>query len=123
MAVLDFKGVELDYCLTCGGSWLDRGEMGLLLEGKLDVDYQRYLAGSGSPTARPCPVCTKPMRESAFRGTDILVDACTLGHGLWLDRGELRRIIRTGAHRERVPALAGFYEALLDTETQTRRSP
>jgi hypothetical protein len=123
MAVLDFKGVEVDYCLACGGSWLERGEMGLLLEGKLDVDYQRYLAGAASPTNRPCPVCGIRLRESAFRGTDIIVDACNLGHGLWLDSGELRRIIRTGAHRDRVEALSEFYEALFGKETETRRSP
>ena len=122
MAVLDFKDVELDYCMACGGFWLDRGELGLLLEGRLDADYKSYLTGAIA-TKRRCPVCTTHMGESAFRGTDIMVDACALGHGLWLDRGELRRIIRTGAHRDRVAALAEFCEELFEMETETRRSP
>ncbi|MGB9693090.1 MAG: zf-TFIIB domain-containing protein, partial [Candidatus Sumerlaeaceae bacterium] len=27
MVTLEWKGVEIDYCLACQGVWLDRGEL------------------------------------------------------------------------------------------------
>jgi Zn-finger nucleic acid-binding protein len=123
LAVLEMHGIEVDYCFRCGGSWLDRGEFGLLADGRLDAKLDHYLYGA-QPTSRRCPVCLKAMREARFRGTDIVVDACPLKHGFWLDRGELAAIVREGAHRERVGTLADFYTAVFSTqETKPRRSP
>jgi Zn-finger nucleic acid-binding protein len=38
-----------------------------------------------------CPKCTSPMRTYARNG--ITIDQCTACHGIFLDRGELERLI------------------------------
>lgn len=109
LAVLECGGIEVDYCFTCAGSWLDQAELGLLLDGRIEPRNLQLLYGSG-PTRRRCPVCRKTMREARFRGTDIVVDTCPLNHGLWLDRGELATLVREGAHQERVGPVSSFYQ-------------
>lgn len=123
MAVLDLQGVETDYCLDCGGSWIDRAELALLLNGRLDINFQSFLYGS-TATRRRCPICRKRLRESRFKGTDIAIDVCPLAHGLWFDRGELKAVMRDGAHRDRIGTLSSYFEDALSPETQPlRRSP
>jgi uncharacterized protein len=38
-----------------------------------------------------CPVCQGAMREIAKEG--VLIDTCTQCRGVWLDRGELEKIV------------------------------
>ncbi|QMW24572.1 zf-TFIIB domain-containing protein [Sandaracinobacteroides saxicola] len=41
------QGIEIDYCPTCRGVWLDRGE--------LDKIIERANPGAPSPAAQPAP--------------------------------------------------------------------
>lgn len=43
------------------------------------------------PTKLTCPKCAGPMRTYARNG--ITIDQCTTCHGIFLDRGELERLI------------------------------
>jgi Zn-finger nucleic acid-binding protein len=47
----DRQGVEIDYCPTCRGVWLDRGELDKIIE-RADVQ--------GPPTAVPPPAPARP---------------------------------------------------------------
>lgn len=38
-----------------------------------------------------CPVCQAPFQESVREG--ILIDTCTQCRGVWLDRGELEKLL------------------------------
>jgi uncharacterized protein len=42
-------------------------------------------------SALSCPVCQGAMREISKEG--VLVDTCTQCRGVWLDRGELEKLI------------------------------
>lgn len=42
-------------------------------------------------TAISCPVCQAPFQESVREG--ILIDTCTQCRGVWLDRGELEKLL------------------------------
>jgi Zn-finger nucleic acid-binding protein len=48
-------------------------------------------------TPLDCPVCRAPFREVLMDG--VLIDVCTRCSGVWLDRGELERLL----HRRRGP--------------------
>ena len=53
--------------------------------------------------AMPCPVCRVPLVMSERQGVEI--DYCPQCRGVWLDRGELDKIIERGA-RDAQPAPA-----------------
>jgi Zn-finger nucleic acid-binding protein len=43
------------------------------------------------PGVKDCPVCRSPLREIPRYG--VLVDVCPGCRGIWLDRGELEKIV------------------------------
>ncbi|MCD6461248.1 MAG: zf-TFIIB domain-containing protein [Thermoplasmata archaeon] len=77
------EGVEVDQCVSCGGIWLDRGEL-------------ESLAGISPSDKRilSCPLCGSPMSILILRGVEV--DHCTGCGGVWLDRGELEELSHPG---------------------------
>lgn len=97
MVVLELDQIEIDHCLSCGGIWLDAGELELLLE--TETDRLRLLSlltedNKVKEKSYPCPICSKKMKK-VFVGEErkILIDKCKKNHGLWLDKGELESVI------------------------------
>ncbi len=73
-----------------------------------------------------CPVCGTPMREIERFG--VMIDICPSCKGVWLDRGELDKIIqyaRTG-YGEEVMAAGGYEPVAYEqspTPPPTRTTP
>jgi Zn-finger nucleic acid-binding protein len=100
MIVLEVEGVEIDHCLSCGGVWLDGGELELLLEGASNRDE---LMASLTPVVAKrekkirCPMCSKKLGKVAYGPAgEIILDKCPRHHGLWFDRDELARALEMG---------------------------
>lgn len=96
MVVLEIDQVEVDHCLACGGTWLDAGELELLLDGAANRDT--LLSGMQradiTEKARACPICDKRMTK--VRCGQVVLDRCARGDGIWFDSGELRDVIESG---------------------------
>ncbi|MBN1269485.1 MAG: zf-TFIIB domain-containing protein [Kiritimatiellae bacterium] len=95
MLILEFDDVEIDHCAACGGVWLDRGELELMAGEAARPEALAEIA-KGRRSKRRCPRCNARMREGAFPGTRVDLDACPRGHGLWFDKGELETVLQTG---------------------------
>ncbi len=95
---MELAEVEIDYCTNCKGVWLDAGELEMLLgdEGKAKLLIDSFSKDiSSMEKTRLCPICDKKM-EKIIVGREhpmLLIDRCSKGDGLWLDRGELNNII------------------------------
>ncbi|MBK8947114.1 MAG: zf-TFIIB domain-containing protein [Ignavibacteriae bacterium] len=101
MIVLEFEGIETDYCPNCEGIWLDSGELELFLEDSKD---KQELLNSFKPAKeekenkRRCPICNKKMGKTRVSDDkDIVLDECKRGHGLWFDKGEILEVIKEGS--------------------------
>ena len=98
MIVLELTEVEIDHCTSCGGIWLDAGELELLLGDSASKDD--FLSSfkpdeESGERSRKCPICSKKMEKiSAGRDKGVLVDRCRNNDGIWLDGGELEEIIK-----------------------------
>jgi Zn-finger nucleic acid-binding protein len=97
MIVMEYEGVELDHCVECGGTWFDKDELELLFEG-LGEDVRKLLPTEAeklpeAPThekRRRCPLCRKKMQKVLIGPkSDILIDVCPRGEGLWFDDTEV----------------------------------
>lgn len=98
MIVLELDQVEVDFCVVCNGLWLDGGELELLL---LSVTKKEELLSFFSvdenfkEKLRKCPICSKKMQKAFYGQADkVCVDKCQSGHGVWLDKGELDKILK-----------------------------
>lgn len=98
MVVLELDQVEIDYCLSCGGIWLDAGELEALLgdSGETARLLQATAAlAQGDPGRRRCPICRKRMLTAAVpAATSVEIDHCPRRHGIWFDRGELEDVVK-----------------------------
>lgn len=89
-------------CAQCGGLWLDPGSLQTLANareetaGVVSVLAARIPLSTAAPDVVryvPCPRCEKLMNRSNFaRSSGVILDVCK-EHGVWLDRGELQRVL------------------------------
>jgi Zn-finger nucleic acid-binding protein len=105
LLIVEFRGIEVDFCGRCHGIWLDEGELELLSAAREDdplVQAHRVGPSDAEPAVdtrarrrRRCPRCSRPI-EGIVMGRDpkLHLDRCTQGHGLWFDAGELRQLLR-----------------------------
>ena len=115
MIVAEYGDVEIDTCVACGGVWLDGGELEALL-GSPVPELAEPDAGLGEPV-RDCPVCVDKLVKDRYGHSDVVVDKCPHGDGIWLDRGELEAILAAcreppadaGTDQQAAAALAGFF--------------
>ncbi len=101
MFVIEYEEIEVDYCDSCCGVWLDEGELELLFG---DETVKRDFLTGGNPAAvgnekpRPCPICDTLMSKAVTGGEEpVVYDCCNNGHGLWFDKGELMSILKRGS--------------------------
>jgi hypothetical protein len=117
LIVLEFEGVEVDYCLSCGGIWLDMGELeqiaflagadpervlaGLAAESKRMPETKVATEGKSPPATRAaeggrkCIRCAAPLREFAWPSPEkpVVIDSCPRACGFWFDKGELEAVM------------------------------
>jgi hypothetical protein len=82
--------VVIDYCPDCRGIWLDEGELNKLLHSKAPERVIKGSPGIKRWGKEVCPRCKGAMQIKFVH--DIEVDECTECSGIWLDRGELKRL-------------------------------
>ncbi len=98
-------GVEIDACTLCGGTWLDRGELealqhlhehdhdGQIIPAQDRVALAFEMAKQLLEPHLDCPVCGATMARHEYAWTSqVVIDACPAGCGMWLDKGELEEL-------------------------------
>ena len=97
--------IEVDACARCGGMFLDKGELEQI-QAASEHDYAKALAeqpdslkemfgAANQELAGPatCPRCGTEMDMRSYGyGSQILIDACPEGCGIWLDAGEIQAL-------------------------------
>jgi Zn-finger nucleic acid-binding protein len=84
-------GVALNQCRFCSSLWLDRGELGALI----DLPRETLAAlTTATPSSRevpaaaptlPCPVCAGKLQEHEYAvGSGVRIHTCALCKGLWI---------------------------------------
>lgn len=87
-------GLALHGCNGCRGVFVPARAWCMLLASPARVPALPAAATSGAVMSLVgCPLCKKPLERGRFAGkSDVVVDLCDR-HGIWLDAGELARIL------------------------------
>ncbi len=123
LVVYELEGIEIDHCVECGGTWLDAGELELIAEFS-EVESGELSNALYSPKKqqhidRRCPRCNKKMNSIHIgQQENIEAETCPYGHGLWLDKGELRAIINSYSQGEE-GSVARFFGNLYQDELKS----
>ncbi|HUT36516.1 MAG TPA: zf-TFIIB domain-containing protein [Planctomycetota bacterium] len=118
MIVAEYEHVEIDTCVGCGGVWLDGGELEALVGSA--VPPKATPDPDLGPPDRDCPICVHKLAKDRYGRTQVVVDKCPHGDGIWLDAGELEQILAAHPQAPGEPkghddhgagALRGFFNA------------
>ncbi len=98
--------VEIDECPSCGGTFLDKGELERI-QAAVEKDHRREMKPVDTVVAErhaekeealpliDCPRCSHSMERRRYGlGSMTVIDVCPEGDGIWLDRGELQALER-----------------------------
>ncbi len=102
------ESITLDLCQGCKGIWYDKGELGFQQELEHDVPALASAQKASKETDYPCPRCKTHLEEVEYcEGEHLLVDRCPSCEGIFLDRGELRKVEHIAAKVESFAARFG----------------
>jgi Zn-finger nucleic acid-binding protein len=122
MVVLEYERLELDYCASCRGVWVDAGEIELLYGDEQACEAFLNAGGVvGKSANRRCPQCGTRMEERKTGGArPVAYDRCPRGHGLWFDRGELAAVLSLGHPRDPEQRMVGFLREVFGEEAPSK---
>lgn len=129
MIVVEYQGVELDWCPECGGIWFDNEELDFLLQGAgVDSSALEFSAAArgearraGEHTRR-CPRCSRRMaKRTVGHGHTVILDQCPR-HGLWFDKGELAAMLQASVPQQDWKRVAGFLGAVFPGEGKNKEA-
>jgi Zn-finger nucleic acid-binding protein len=90
----------LDVCGKCGGQFFDSGEMFGAFGIKADPSYwdRSETSGPVKDGELPCPVCHTHMlvQDVKHEAEHVEIDRCGKCGGIWLDKGEVQKIMAIG---------------------------
>jgi Zn-finger nucleic acid-binding protein len=116
MIILEYNQIEIDFCPSCNGIWLDQGEFELML-GLPAQAFDLSLLKKAQKSRRRCPRCRKKMKRDLFPQTKVEVDFCPGDGGLWLDKGELQQIAQVEGNKSLSENLKKYFNDLLNTNS------
>ncbi len=119
MLILHYQATELDFCEQCQGVWLDAGELEELAGTSDDpiLIALHQKDGDANKQQRLCPRCDARLVEIAVSGTELKLDRCPKGHGLWFDEGELRQILNIFRQKSEAGKTIQFLDSIFGSQT------
>jgi Zn-finger nucleic acid-binding protein len=125
-----FHNIEADYCPKCFGLWFEKDELRQAKDDAdkdlnwLDVDLwqnmENFIISRGK---KICPSCRFPLYEVEYGKSDIAVDVCNICNGIWLDRGEFKKIMDYLKSRGVYDALNNHSKSILSEVWEIFRGP
>lgn len=95
-----FYNTGVDYCPRCLGVWFEGDELRQAKDERekdlrwLDIDLWRDETKFHlSHSQKSCPRDSVPLYEVRYGDSGIYVDICNMCQGVWLERGEFKKII------------------------------
>jgi len=90
----NFKGIEIDRCVSCKSIWLDYDELDQLEDTVWDHDESKGSLFFGTqPSTIKCPKCGTEMKKINYRFYDLELEICPNSCGFYLDVDEELRIL------------------------------
>lgn len=127
MVVIEYRSIELDYCVGCMGVWFDRGEIELLLRNASVPLPEAGLTFLNPETisreiVRPCPLCGKSMIKVTPGGSPVVLDQCPDKEGIWFDAGELADTIRQVPGTDQEPVIKVLRDFLGEALSDSKKN-
>jgi len=125
-----FYNIGVNYCPNCLGIFFEEEELRWAKDEKdknlnwLDIDlWKNRKKFKISRNQKPCPVCRLPLYEVNYGDSGITIDVCNLCYGIWLDRGEFKKIIEYLKSRADYEVLNNYAKNLFEEVAEVFAGP
>lgn len=89
------EGIEVDYCPETLGIWFDAGELNVMTNLAEDIPQLAGSLDQAKETNFKSPTGSGNLWEMKFHPDfDVLIDFCKETGGVWLDKGELEKLVK-----------------------------
>lgn len=106
LILMEIYGIEIDFCNSCRGIWLDDGELESLVrmstppeektqEIRLFDKFQEVKPDKNHREYR-CPRCDRYMKEIVYdpnSNSELKIEICPRKDGIWFDANELQHLL------------------------------
>ena len=103
---ISYETETVSMCPQCGGFWCDNDELAMIIENHIKKfstkespeikgqENEAIIAKKAELTSTlACVVCSKTLQRVNYSySSGIFIDRCSLGHGVWLDKGEIEKL-------------------------------
>jgi len=101
----EIGGAIVDQCENCHGIWLELGELPAIIafhrqQSKPDVGPEGETVPVYDAISAPCPRCGgegNMTRLTNLEDSSLIMDSCPVCYGIWLDGGELQKLMGQGS--------------------------
>ncbi|MBZ9572934.1 zf-TFIIB domain-containing protein [Patescibacteria group bacterium] len=125
-----FYSIEVDFCPKCLGLWFEQDELQQAKDEKdkdlnwLDIDlWQKEAKFRISKEKKLCPACSVPLYAINYSDSQIEVDLCNLCQGIWLDRGEFKKVIDYLKEKGKKEVLENYFKNLIKEGAEVFSGP
>lgn len=123
-------GIEIDMCPSCQGLWFEEDELRKTKDIKVAdakwFDFDLWKEQSGfkiSKTDKKCPICNEFVYVINYNDSDIEIDVCKKCHGIWLDKGEFKKIISYVKGRSSYEVLNNYAKNMIEEAKEIVTGP
>ena len=87
--------LQVNYCQSCKGMWLEHGELNELEDEVFDFGdrWKGTLVFSSTASTDKCPECGTQLQRFKYRFYDLEMEFCPNQHGYWLEDDEDTRVL------------------------------
>lgn len=125
-----FYGTEVDYCSQCLGLWFNADELRQAKDEKdknlnwLDIDlWQDETKFKIAEDKKICPECSVPLYSVNYGDSGVEVDICNICQGVWLDRGEFRKIMDYLKAEGKEKVLKNYFQNIIEEALEVFTGP
>lgn len=125
-----FYGTEVDYCPKCLGLWFEENELRQAKDEKdkmlnwLDFDlWADKTKLKINQDKKTCPKCGVPLYRVEYGDSNIEVDICSQCRGIFLDRGEFKKIINYLKVKKQDEILHNYFSNLFEEGVEMFTGP
>jgi uncharacterized protein len=134
--------VTIDRCPACGGLWFEKDELRLAKDKKakkakwVDIEledkkldwfkfdlWKDKVKLKAAKDIKFCPKCQIPLNKVMYGDSDVEVDVCGVCQGVWLERGEFKRIINYVKDKADYEVLNNYAKNLLSETKEIFTGP
>jgi len=124
------KKIKVDECPKCKGIWFEEDELRQAKDkADPDMNWMDFEIWKNKDKIKaesrnlPCPKCNQTLVTVEYGDTGVKVDSCANCRGIWLDKGEFKKIIDALREELLTKSFSGYIKSSIEEAKEIITGP